>query len=48
MKTRRHSESFSRTFDVPGIYHYVCTLHEGSGMKGVIIVRGSEVLRASE
>jgi len=41
-------QSFSRTFDVPGIYHYVCTLHEGSGMNGVIIVRGSEVLRASK
>jgi len=26
----------------------VCTLHEGSGMKGVIVVKGLEVLRASK
>jgi nitrite reductase (NO-forming) len=41
-------QTFSRTFDVPGIYRYVCTLHETSGMKGVIIVRGAQVLRASK
>jgi nitrite reductase (NO-forming) len=41
-------QSFSRVFEVPGIYHYVCTLHEGSGMKGVIIVKGPNLLRASE
>ncbi len=41
-------QSFSRVFDVPGVYRYVCTLHEGSGMKGLIIVRGSEVLSASK
>lgn len=39
-------QAYSRVFDVPGIYHYVCTLHETSGMKGVIIVRGSQVLSA--
>ncbi len=30
---------YSRTFTVPGIYRYVCTLHESSGMKGVVIVK---------
>lgn len=40
-------QSFSHVFEVPGTYHYVCTLHEGSGMKGVIIVKGSDLLRAS-
>lgn len=40
-------QSFSHVFEVPGIYHYVCTLHEGSGMKGVIIVKRSGILRAS-
>jgi plastocyanin len=40
--------SFSHVFEVPGTYHYVCTLHEGSGMKGVIVVKGPEVLRASK
>lgn len=39
-------QSFSRVFGEPGIYHYVCTLHEASGMKGVVIVRPSTVLSA--
>lgn len=39
-------QTYSRVFDVPGIYHYVCTLHETSGMKGVIVVRGPQVLTA--
>jgi nitrite reductase (NO-forming) len=39
-------QSFSKVFSEPGIYHYVCTLHEGSGMKGVVIVRPSAVLAA--
>lgn len=34
-------QSYSRAFTVPGIYRYVCTLHEGNGMKGVVIVRPS-------
>jgi copper-containing nitrite reductase len=41
-------QSFSHTFTVPGIYRYVCTLHETSGMKGVVIVKGPQVLRASK
>jgi copper-containing nitrite reductase len=32
-------QTFSRRFDLPGVYHYVCTLHEGNGMKGVVVVR---------
>jgi plastocyanin len=39
-------QSFSRVFSEPGIYRYVCTLHEGSGMKGVVIVRPSPMLAA--
>lgn len=39
-------QSFSRVFTKPGIYRYVCTLHEGSGMKGVVIVRPSPLLAA--
>ncbi len=32
-------QTYTRVFNVPGIYRYVCTLHEASGMKGTIIVR---------
>ena len=39
-------QTYSRVFTVPGIYRYVCTLHEGNGMKGVVIVRPSRVLSA--
>ena len=39
-------QSFSKVFNEPGIYLYVCTLHEGSGMKGVVIVRPSPLLAA--
>jgi len=39
-------QSFSRVFAEPGIYRYVCTLHEGSGMKGVVIVTPSPLLAA--
>jgi len=31
--------TFSRTFKVPGTYRYYCTLHEGNGMVGEVIVR---------
>jgi copper-containing nitrite reductase len=41
-------QSFSHTFTVPGIYRYVCTLHETSGMKGVVIVKGPQVLEANK
>jgi copper-containing nitrite reductase/plastocyanin len=39
-------QSYSRVFTEPGVYRYVCTLHEGSGMKGVVIVRPSPLLAA--
>jgi copper-containing nitrite reductase len=39
-------QTYSRVFTVPGIYRYVCTLHEANGMKGVVIVRPSAVLAA--
>ncbi len=32
-------QTYARTFTVPGIYRYVCTLHESSGMKGTVIVQ---------
>jgi len=39
--------SFYHVFDKPGTYHYVCVVHEGSGMKGTVIVRPGLML-ASE
>jgi len=39
---------YSRVFAVPGIYRYVCTLHEANGMKGGLIVRPSQVLSAGK
>ena len=32
-------QTFARVFTAPGVYRYVCTLHEANGMKGVVIVR---------
>lgn len=34
-------QTYQRTFTIPGVYRYVCTLHETGGMKGVIVVRAS-------
>jgi len=31
-------ETFSRTFDEPGTYEYVCIPHEGAGMVGTVVV----------
>ncbi|MBZ5657613.1 MAG: nitrite reductase, copper-containing [Acidobacteriia bacterium] len=39
-------QTFARIFTVPGVYRYVCTLHEANGMKGVVIVRPSPLLAA--
>ena len=39
-------QTFARVFTVPGVYRYVCTLHEANGMKGVVIVRPSLLLAA--
>jgi plastocyanin len=32
-------ESFSRTFQKPGTYRYICIPHEGAGMVGSVVVR---------
>ena len=32
-------QTFTRVFTQTSTYRYVCTLHEGNGMKGVIVVR---------
>lgn len=32
-------QSYSHVFTKPGIYKYVCTLHENNGMKGIIVVK---------
>ena len=39
--------NFYHVFNQPGTYHYVCTVHETSGMKGTVIVRTGRLL-ASE
>ncbi len=42
-------QTFAHRFTVPGVYRYVCTLHEGNGMKGVVIVNapgGTNMARA--
>lgn len=31
-------EEFAHTFREPGTYEYVCKVHEGSGMRGTIVV----------
>lgn len=33
-----HEETWERTFDEPGTYHYICRPHEDRGMKGVVHV----------
>lgn len=40
--------SFFHVFDKPGIYHYVCTIHEGAGMKGTVIVRPGPLLASNK
>lgn len=41
--------TFSHMFSKPGVYHYVCVLHETGGMKGTVIVRpGPLVASASK
>jgi plastocyanin len=32
-------DSFSRSFEKPGTYRYVCIPHEGAGMVGSVVVR---------
>jgi plastocyanin len=33
------AQSFSRTFQRPGTYRYVCIPHEGAGMVGTVVVK---------
>ena len=33
-------ETFSRTFEEPGTYRYVCIPHEGARMVGTVVVQG--------
>lgn len=40
--------TFYHTFDRPGTYHYVCVVHENSGMKGTVIVRPSPLLASNK
>lgn len=39
--------SFYHVFDKPGTYHYVCVLHESSGMKGTVIVRPGPMIASA-
>lgn len=32
-------QTFARVFTAPGVYRYVCTMHEANGMKGVVVVK---------
>jgi plastocyanin len=32
-------QTFARVFTAPGVYRYVCTMHEANGMKGVVVVQ---------
>lgn len=34
-------QTYQQIFRIPGVYRYVCTLHESGGMKGTIVVRAS-------
>ena len=36
--------TFYHVFNQPGIYHYVCTIHESAGMKGTVIVKPGPLL----
>ncbi|MFP5211174.1 MAG: copper-containing nitrite reductase [Acidobacteriota bacterium] len=40
--------TFFHVFDKPGIYHYVCTIHETAGMKGTVIVRPAPLLASNK
>jgi len=36
--------TFYHVFNEPGTYHYVCTVHETAGMRGIVIVRPGPLL----
>ena len=35
----RPGETFTHTFNKPGVYKYVCAVHEGQGMIGEVVVK---------
>ena len=37
-KKSKNSKEVSMTFEVPGIYYYLCTPHKGMGMIGLVVV----------
>ena len=39
-KKSKNSKEVSMTFEVPGIYYYLCTPHKGMGMIGLVVVGG--------
>ncbi|HEV2133278.1 MAG TPA: copper-containing nitrite reductase [Terracidiphilus sp.] len=39
--------TFYHVFNQPGVYHYVCTIHESAGMKGIVIVRPGPLLASN-
>jgi copper-containing nitrite reductase len=41
-------QTFAYRFTVPGVYRYVCTLHETGGMKGVVIVKLGNTTNVAE
>jgi plastocyanin len=41
-------QTFAYRFTVPGVYRYVCTLHETGGMKGVVIVKPGNITNVAQ
>ena len=39
-KKSKNGKEVSMTFEVPGIYYYLCTPHKGMGMIGLVVVGG--------
>ena len=40
-KKSKNGKEVSVTFEVPGIYYYLCTPHKGMGMIGLVVVGGA-------
>ena len=43
----KSSGSYARTFDTPGTYPYVCTIHQGQGMTGTVTVTAASTAGAA-
>lgn len=39
--------NFYHVFATPGVYHYVCTVHETAGMRGTVIVKPAPLLASN-